>query len=123
MLLSSVKHLFRTGPSLPWQTVKQPEAISVNGGIGSKKMIGFLRACPEKLYIIMWRFPEMGVPPNHPFIDGIFHEINHPAIKEYHHFRKPPLVETMVCLMAGQVERTNESNGGNEIWLVVDLPL
>jgi len=22
----------------------------------------------------------MGVPPNHPFIDGIFHEINHPAI-------------------------------------------
>jgi len=22
----------------------------------------------------------MGVPPNHPFLDGIFHEINHPAI-------------------------------------------
>ena len=28
-----------------------------------------------KLYI--WRFPEIGVPPNHPFIDG-FPIINHP---------------------------------------------
>ena len=50
-------------------------------GLEAKKMIGFLRACPEKLYIIMWRFPEMGVPPNHPFIDGIFHEINHQTIQ------------------------------------------
>ena len=31
----------------------------------------------------------MVVPPNHPFIDWIFHEINHPAIGEPH-FRKPP---------------------------------
>ena len=28
--------------------------------------------------ISKWRFPEIGVPPNHPFIDRIFHEINHP---------------------------------------------
>ena len=27
-----------------------------------------------------WRFPEMGVPPNHPFDFGMFREINHPAI-------------------------------------------
>jgi hypothetical protein len=26
---------------------------------------------------LKWGFPEMGVPPNHPFLDGIFHEINH----------------------------------------------
>ena len=25
-----------------------------------------------------WGFPEIGVPPNHPFVDGIFHELNHP---------------------------------------------
>ena len=26
-------------------------------------------------------FPEIGIPPtNHQFLDGIFHEINHPAI-------------------------------------------
>ena len=30
----------------------------------------------------------MGVPPNHPFLDGIFHEINHPAIRD------PPFMET-----------------------------
>ena len=23
------------------------------------------------IYICIWRFPEMGVPPNHPFIDGV----------------------------------------------------
>ena len=27
----------------------------------------------------MWRFPEIVVPPNHPFYVRIFHEINHPA--------------------------------------------
>jgi hypothetical protein len=26
----------------------------------------------------IWWFPYMGLPPNHPFIDGIFHEKNHP---------------------------------------------
>ena len=26
-----------------------------------------------------WRVPKIGVPPNHPFLDRIFHEINHPA--------------------------------------------
>ena len=31
-----------------------------------------------KSYLYIWRFPELGVPPNHPFIDGIFHEINRP---------------------------------------------
>ena len=26
----------------------------------------------------IWEFPEIGVPLNHPFLDGIFHEINQP---------------------------------------------
>ena len=30
------------------------------------------------VFIFIWRFPEIGVPPNHPFLDGIFHEISHP---------------------------------------------
>ena len=30
--------------------------------------------------IFKWGFPEIAVPPNHPLIDGIFHEINHPAM-------------------------------------------
>ena len=33
----------------------------------------------------MWWFPKMGVPLNHPFIDGIFHKINHP-------FGVPPIL-------------------------------
>ena len=31
-------------------------------------------------------FPKMGVHPNHPFLDGIFHEITHPS----HHLGVPP---------------------------------
>jgi hypothetical protein len=31
-----------------------------------------------------------GLPPNHPFIDGIFHEINHPAIGGAPKLWKPP---------------------------------
>ena len=34
----------------------------------------------------------MGVPPNHQFSIGIFHEINHPAILGYLHFRILPYV-------------------------------
>jgi len=30
-------------------------------------------------YIPIWRFPQMGVPLNHPFDFRIFHEINHPT--------------------------------------------
>ena len=34
---------------------------------------------------------EKGVPPNHPFIFWIFHEINHPAIGVPTWLRSPPL--------------------------------
>ena len=34
-------------------------------------------------YNPMWRFPKLGVPPNHPC--EIFQEMNHPAIKGYPH--------------------------------------
>jgi hypothetical protein len=37
---------------------------------------------------LKWRFPEMGVPLNHPFFLGMFHEINHPAMG------LPPFMET-----------------------------
>ena len=30
---------------------------------------------------MIWRFPEMRVSPSHPFIDGVFHDINHPALR------------------------------------------
>ena len=39
-----------------------------------------------KIYVFIyvyniWRFPKSwGVPPNHPFLFGIFHETTHPAI-------------------------------------------
>ena len=35
-----------------------------------------------------WRFPEIGVPPNHPFLDGIFPY--KPSIWGYLHLWKPP---------------------------------
>ena len=41
------------------------------------------------LQITRWRFPKIEVPPNHPFIDGIFHEINHPAIGYPHDYGNP----------------------------------
>jgi len=31
----------------------------------------------------IWRFPKIGVPPNHPFFSRLFHEINYPAISSY----------------------------------------
>ena len=37
---------------------------------------GFLQIFPEKT---IWGFPEIRVPPNHPFIDG-FSLVNHPAM-------------------------------------------
>ena len=37
---------------------------------------------------LIWWFPEMGVPPNHLFIDG-FSTMNHP-------FRVPPFMETSI---------------------------
>ena len=40
----------------------------------------------------MWSFPKVGVPSNHPFLDGIFHEINHPAMKGYSHGHGTPQV-------------------------------
>ena len=40
------------------------------------------------------RFPEMGVPPNHPFDFGMFREINHPAIGV------SPLMETSIFTYA-----------------------
>ena len=36
----------------------------------------------------IWRFPEMGVPPNHPFIDGF-------SMKSTIHFRIPPFTEIL----------------------------
>ena len=47
---------------------------------------------------IIWWFPEIGVPQNHPFLDGIFPKINHPAMKGYPHLRKPPYYHTWLGL-------------------------
>ena len=33
-----------------------------------------------------------GTPSYHPFLDGIFHDINHPAIKGYPHLWKPSCI-------------------------------
>ena len=41
----------------------------------------FWRSAPGRPWdeiLWTWRFPELGVPLNQPFIDGIFHEINQP---------------------------------------------
>ena len=41
--------------------------------------------------IVTWSFTEIGVPLNHPFIDGIFHERNQPALGD------PQFMETCMC--------------------------
>ena len=45
--------------------------------------------CHNNILYLMWRFPKVGVPLNHPFIDR-FSIINHPAIG-YLHLWKPPI--------------------------------
>ena len=40
----------------------------------------------------IWRFPKMGAPPNHPFLDGIFH--HKPSIFGYPHGE----LETPICI-------------------------
>ena len=39
----------------------------------------------------------MGVSLNHPFLDGIFHEINHPASLGYPHVWNPPYQQSPGC--------------------------
>jgi len=42
--------------------------------------------------LLIWKFPEMWVHPVlFPFLFGVFHEINHPAIG------LPPFMETSIC--------------------------
>ena len=43
-----------------------------------------------------WSDGHGGTPSYHPFWFGMFHEINHPAIKGYPHFRKPPYIYTHI---------------------------
>ena len=43
---------------------------------------------------ICW-FPEIGVPPNHPFLDGIFPNINHPFLGYPHDYGNPHIVQMM----------------------------
>ena len=50
------------------------------------------------LSLYIWRFPEIGVPPNHPFLDGIFHYKL--TILGIPHSRKPPLIAVDVAMAA-----------------------
>ena len=54
----------------------------------------------------IWRFPEVGVPPNHPFDFGMFREINHPAIGV------PPLMETSIFTYASLTNQITTLQGG-----------
>ena len=44
--------------------------------------------CILHLRWFIWRFPEIDLPPSHPFLMGILHY--KPSIVGYPHFRKPP---------------------------------
>ena len=55
----------------------------------SKSPIQSIKSFLDSVSSGKWRFPEIGVPPNYPVLDGIFHEINHPAVWV------PPLMETL----------------------------
>ena len=58
-----------------------PTARQLRGGSSRCGGRGDLPLRPESDRLIArstWRFPEMGVPPNHPNSNGTFHETNHP---------------------------------------------
>ena len=46
--------------------------------------------------MIIWSFPKIGVPPNHPNFSGIFHEKNQPAFLGYPHDSGTPLFFSLV---------------------------
>ena len=41
------------------------------------------------IHIYIWRFPKIGLPLNHPFLDGIFHQKNHPFGGTPHLWKAP----------------------------------
>ena len=76
--------------STPWilskilrrKCIFRPESV--------RKFSIFRTFCEVRVTWPIWRFPEMGVPRHHQFIDGILPNKNHPA------FRVAPLMETSV---------------------------
>ena len=50
-------------------------------------IIGTKWGCLINIYMYIWRFPEIGYPPNHPFIDRMFPY--KPSIFGYPHWWKP----------------------------------
>ena len=59
----------------------------------------FLDLTPRRIrkwMVSIWKFPKMGVPPNHPFPDGIFP--CRPSIWGIPHFRKPPHIYLSINL-------------------------
>ena len=51
--------------------------VDANAKGASQKSQKSLGATAWAIWSSQWGFPEIGLPPNHPFSDGIFHEINH----------------------------------------------
>ena len=53
--------------------------------------VGTLAYSYDHMYIFMWGFPYVKRPLNHPFLDGIFLEINHPAVGVTHMTMETPI--------------------------------
>ena len=65
---------------------------------------------PRSTMFHIWRFPKMGVPPNHPFLDGIFHH-------------KPMAMETSIWRMFSIMINPPFKRIQPHNWLVVKPPL
>ena len=85
---SQKEHMWTTSTSKPTDMFRNMEAYQA----GSTK---------TNMMNIIWRFPEIGVPLNHPFLDGIFHY--KPTIWGYPNFRKPPynVLQKLLCHVLG----------------------
>ena len=90
-----VESIIATSGFLKFGCYSYPKTIGFPLGVfqihkprSSYKLLVYIHPLNCKCMESIWRFPKMGVPPNHPvyrsmFIDvygRIFHEINHPAI-------------------------------------------
>ena len=64
-----------------------PVGLSGTPGVGYRILV-----VQRLVFEGIWRFPEIGVPPNHPIIDG-FSIINHPAMGIPHDYGNPHLVD------------------------------
>ena len=79
---STINHM----PGTTWQVVRWSPTATLDS------VSTVIRYC-------MWRFRESYTPSHHPFVDGLFHEKNQPAIGAPHLWKAPCMFPLVCCVL------------------------